>query len=995
MSLPCSLIRHPVLAAPAVAAARTAVTLALAAGALSGCGSAPSVEAPSADNASTSESALSFIPIRSIVGIAEGGGGKNGRADRTQFFQDVRHLGVNKVRVDFTWSQIEKTANNFDFVGSLYAPFVADATTNGIDILAVLDYGNKIYNKTQACPPDSGDKCIPDNWDAFVSFATATAKRFPDIHKYEVWNEPNNGTSVNTRKVPPDVGFWQEYTCLAPTVLCGFRFVNDPPRFADVSMRVTNALSPLGVAVAPGGTIFQWEVTNAGQNGQSGPDFMTSAFAANGALGKAIGAEAIHTYGAYPPRHPPEANGVTLAGGAAVELPLSDKIARMNGVYDAAGFHGKPTWITEMGWPNKNGVTEEDQARWLVRAIAMSALSGVELFYVYDMYDKSPNTDPAAPDLGPEDWFGLVRDDLSPKTSYLALQSFLVKLGDFAVTRRLPAGDPHAWVVEVHDRSGKRGWVAWHEEEDTPPVTPHVWQVPVDAHSFDMVVANPSDLGHAANAGDLIALGPNPVYIVADGPEPPVPFNPLMACNYAGQPQDSARAVVASGIPAPRPVTTYCDDASGIGEYQCDQFANRFMSSLNLPPVDNWVQNLACQICDLVANDPNLSRFYSVWGPQYRTTPGQMPQPNDLLVWQEGGSCVPQDKSAPGHVAVVTRTTPTTVEYIQQNWIVGASINGSPYAALPRTYTSWDSASSFFGEAGGTGGQSYFPKCWVHPECPPGRACNPGSGHNPCFDVPHVNNGLYCGSTNQTVSGFNPAVADKNTVYECFDGEIANEQHCVTGCYVAPPGQPDSCLQSCTRVPQKESGLFCGKSNQFGFGGADTQPGWLYTCTNSVTVPDLIYNCDGNGCTWNPLGADSCTPHPATDPCAGVVDSVNDGAYCGNANHFGFDPKKAALPDLLYTCKNRVSVRSGLCGSGGCVYNPNGGDYCDPGTDPCAQVPPSENGTFCSNSAQWGFEPWKAYTGVLYTCVNGHTIQTSACDRGCYFNPYGADGCNP
>jgi hypothetical protein len=241
-------------------------------------------------------------------------------------------------------------------------------------------------------------------------------------------------------------------------------------------------------------------------------------------------------------------------------------------------------------------------------------------------------------------------------------------------------------------------------------------------------------------------------------------------------------------------VVAYCNDLGESDEYQCDQFANRVMSSLNLPPVDDWVNNLACEICDMVSADPALNRLYSVWGPEYRDTAGHLPSPNDLLVWWEPASgCKESNKASPGHVAVVTRVSAdrSYIEYMQQNWMADESIAGSVYAGIALSSAAWDPVSNFFGHAGGSGGEGFAPKCWIHPECPPGTSCNPGPTHNPCRNVTHANNGQYCGKSNQ--AGFNRSFADPRTLYECIDGQIANEIHCPSGCYVADNGVSDGC----------------------------------------------------------------------------------------------------------------------------------------------------------------------------------------------------------
>jgi hypothetical protein len=61
--------------------------------------------------------------------------------------------------------------------------------------------------------------------------------------------------------------------------------------------------------------------------------------------------------------------------------------------------------------------------------------------------------------------------------------------------------------------------------------------------------------------------------------------------------------------------------------------------------------------------------------------------------------------------------------------------------------------------------------------------------------------------------------------------------------------------------------------------------------------------------------------------------------------------------------------------------------------DPCANVPPSGNGSYCGTSTQNGFGG--GAPGTLYDCQNGVTASTTVCQSGCFIAPVGKpDGCN-
>ena len=105
------------------------------------------------------------------------------------------------------------------------------------------------------------------------------------------------------------------------------------------------------------------------------------------------------------------------------EQPLSDQIRLARRLAP-----GRPVVITETGYHNalaaRSGqppVSEAAAAVYLPRAFLWSFASGVERTFVYELVDEKP--DPAL--LDPEQHFGLVRNDLSPKPAFYALRNLI------------------------------------------------------------------------------------------------------------------------------------------------------------------------------------------------------------------------------------------------------------------------------------------------------------------------------------------------------------------------------------------------------------------------------------------------------------------------------------------------------------------------------------------------------------------------------------------
>jgi hypothetical protein len=896
-------------------------------------------------------------------------------------------LGVKYVRNDITWKDMQKSRSApIVFTGS--DAMVGAAQASKIKVLGVLDYSNPWANKGSAICKLNDDKVTPDDPADFANFAKQVVQHYDldtfagTVFAYEVWNEENIGWR-NWKHIILDPS--DPYYCLLWAV-------DDPAEYGRLLASTVAAVNsvPLRHArplIANGGTVYLPEPTPpgitdvaGGVNGnRAGNDYLADVFRLTNGLGPTLTAATFHGYTAYPPVSPPEAGGNLVYG--EFEVQLGDKISLTRTMFSNAHVSG-PLFMTEVGWATKpspvlgphSAVPLHDQATFLIRTILLSALNGLDQLYIYNLHDDKNNT-------YTEGGFGLLNDAGAPKESFNAIRFLLNTFGQSHVLDRVSLGDPNHSAYDIELENPKGGQLRCHAAWDSAGNKGYGWIVP----SGYSVVAMDGSVVQPSNG--MVVLDGTPIYACPNAiTPPPPPADHLSACNNPGDYSDQIKYSSTSAN-----VISYCDDSRSIGEYQCDQFVNRYMSSLNLPPVDNWVDNLACEICDLVNNDPNLNRLYWVYGPGYRSTAGHQPAPNDLLVWQESG-CSESDKYVPGHVAVVTATHSSYLEYIQQNWIVSASVNGSAYATLARSTTPWNGSSSFFGHAGGPGGTAFFPKCWVHLECPPGTSCNPGPGHNPCQQVPHSGNGQFCGkcSGSQCQYGFNPAVADPNIVYECFDGEVANEKHCSNGCFVASQGTPDDCntADPCGPVPGTANGMFCSNNNhQYGFNPSDTAyPNTLYHCVNGRTA-DLV-TCH-TGCNPAPSGSpDQCNDDPCTH-----VSGTDNGGYCGNTPSPLFNTS-VADPNVAYTCVNGHAVDTVWCGDYGC-YNASNGtpDRCN--EDPCTGVSSANNGVFCGRSNQFGFNPHgTAGDTTLYYCENGHSKWAQICARGCYLAPAGiVDGC--
>jgi hypothetical protein len=106
----------------------------------------------------------------------------NAREMDDQNIDEIAKSGAKWVRMDLTWSRVEKEAGKYDF--SKYDPVIDGFSRHGIRAILTLDYGNKAY--------DVDAPRTREGRAAFAAFAAESVKHFRhDGILWEIWNEPN------------------------------------------------------------------------------------------------------------------------------------------------------------------------------------------------------------------------------------------------------------------------------------------------------------------------------------------------------------------------------------------------------------------------------------------------------------------------------------------------------------------------------------------------------------------------------------------------------------------------------------------------------------------------------------------------------------------------------------------------------------------------------------------------------------------------------------
>ncbi len=165
--------------------------------------------------------------------------------DLDQRLNNIRQLGAEWIRVDFSWRAIQPDDPQ-DYKWDEYDRLVRVAGEHNLKILAVINYTPDWARDTQCSElithEETAKKCMPGNVEMFGRFVRALAIRYQatNVRAWEIWNEPNlagHWKSVNDDKqliTDP-----HEYAVMANMAASQIRY-NYPD-----SVIITGGLAPL------------------------------------------------------------------------------------------------------------------------------------------------------------------------------------------------------------------------------------------------------------------------------------------------------------------------------------------------------------------------------------------------------------------------------------------------------------------------------------------------------------------------------------------------------------------------------------------------------------------------------------------------------------------------------------------------------------------------------------------------------------------------------
>ncbi len=325
----------------------------------------------------------------------------------TQAMEFMQKAGVKIMRDEMYWSNVEREKGKI-IIPENYKQNVDITLAHGMELLIILDYGNKFYDSGKS--PNT-----PEGRAAFTNYCYTIVSTFRGKIKYfEIWNEPNI------------TEFWKPQP--NPT---------DYALLLQEAYKACKSANPDCVIV--GGVTSGVDI-----------DFLDKVFAAGGVQNMDI--LSLHPYRGDAPE-----NGNSLI----TQLQKANELLKK---------YKKPMhiWMTEMGYPTHkgpNGHSEEEQADYLTRCYLETLSTGlVDSFFWYWLGPDGPD------ETYSEDRFGLVRQDESLKSSYYAYQTLTKNLTGAAYAGQLKFKDDNLRAYQFHPKeNGKEIITAvWNIRETTP-----------------------------------------------------------------------------------------------------------------------------------------------------------------------------------------------------------------------------------------------------------------------------------------------------------------------------------------------------------------------------------------------------------------------------------------------------------------------------------------------------------------------------------------------
>jgi len=378
--------------------------------------------------------------------------GRQGTEEEREY---LKSLGVDWVRLDLSWSKVQREPGEFDF--SSYDELFARTDASGVKVLGILSYDTPWIHED----PENKRQIDPEDFPAWLEFVSAAALRYGDrVGAFEIWNEPNFGR------------FW----------------TGKDEDFFDLTkatVELLNRITP-DTPVVVGSIIYNPFL--------GGPNYLRK-FLASGA---ADGSDAIslHPYGVSP-------------------ISAAQRMFKAREIMADYGFEGE-LWITEMGFPTggsyPHAVDEELQGAYAAKTIASSFAAGVDRLIWYQLYDAYPAGETPS-SASSEAYFGVAYPDGTLKNGGKAISHLVPRIRDASWAPELldkkPPYNVPAAIYPFQEPDGMVTIVTWARIG-----RPHLI---LEGYIGDVEIYDTrSGEVYSADSGTVIQLTPEPLVITGD-----------------------------------------------------------------------------------------------------------------------------------------------------------------------------------------------------------------------------------------------------------------------------------------------------------------------------------------------------------------------------------------------------------------------------------------------------------------------------------------------
>jgi polysaccharide biosynthesis protein PslG len=385
---------------------------------------------------STAQAQLPSGPFPSGLGVND-----HNIEETLPVLQQMYSIGIRYLRIDLTWSTIEKTKGVYTF--SSFDPLVANATQAGIKMLFILDYTNPLY--------DGGYS--PDDLtgiNAFAAYAVAAVAHYQGKGViWEIYNEPTEFWSTNGVTYT----HWTDASAIAPLYY----------NLASATATAIKNAYPNETVVGPADASFDSLLQ---PNGQNSYTFVQTLL--QDGLGDQLNAVSVHPYRTTNPESA-QTDYAWLQGQIGTYTATDPAIITSEWGYSSCYYNSN----TECASGGTLTYTEAEvqKANYIVRAILTDVSSPTPnpLHIIYDWMDDGTDQGNSEDNYGLVENYNPTSPTITPLPAYYAVDTMTTQLTGYNFVKQISTGNNTDYVLEFSNGASNR-YACWNSSGETNSV---------------------------------------------------------------------------------------------------------------------------------------------------------------------------------------------------------------------------------------------------------------------------------------------------------------------------------------------------------------------------------------------------------------------------------------------------------------------------------------------------------------------------------------------